>query len=37
MIGLETSVRVERSVEDAFAFVSGSLKFPLWNSAVQSN
>jgi uncharacterized membrane protein len=36
MISFETSVRVERPVEEVFAFVSDPLLFPRWNSAVQT-
>jgi carbon monoxide dehydrogenase subunit G len=36
VIGFETSVRVEREIEDVFAFVSDPTQFPRWNSAVQS-
>jgi uncharacterized protein YndB with AHSA1/START domain len=36
MIGFETSVRIERPIEEVFAFVSDPLQFPRWNSAVQS-
>ena len=36
MITFETSVRVERPIEEVFAFVSNPLTFPQWNSAVQT-
>ena len=36
MITFQTSVRVERPVEEVFAFVSDPLLFPRWNSAVQT-
>lgn len=36
VIGFETSVRMERPIEDVFAFVSDPLLFPRWNSAVQT-
>ena len=36
MITFETSVRVERPIEDVFDFVSDPTRFPLWNSAVQA-
>ena len=36
MISFETSVRIERSIEQVFAFVSDPLQFPRWNSAVQT-
>jgi uncharacterized protein YndB with AHSA1/START domain len=36
MITFETSVRVERPIEEVFAFVSDPLMFPRWNSAVQT-
>jgi uncharacterized membrane protein len=32
----ETSVRVERPIDEVFAFVSDPTQFPLWNSAVQA-
>jgi hypothetical protein len=32
----ETSVRVERRIEDVFAFVSDPTQFPRWNLAVQT-
>lgn len=34
MIGFETSVHIERPVEEVFAYVSEPLGFPRWNSAV---
>ena len=36
MITFETGVRVERPIEEVFAFVSDPLSFPRWNSAVQT-
>jgi carbon monoxide dehydrogenase subunit G len=36
VISFETSVRVERPIEDVFGFVSDPTRFPLWNSAVQA-
>jgi ligand-binding SRPBCC domain-containing protein len=36
VISFETSVRIERPVEQVFAFVSDPIQFPLWNSAVQA-
>lgn len=36
MISFETSVRVERPIEDVFAFVSDPTQYPRWNSAVQA-
>jgi uncharacterized protein YndB with AHSA1/START domain len=36
VITFETSVRVERPIEDLFDFVSDPTLFPLWNSAVQA-
>jgi uncharacterized protein YndB with AHSA1/START domain len=36
MIAFETSVRVERTIEEVFAFVADPLLFPRWNSAVQT-
>jgi carbon monoxide dehydrogenase subunit G len=36
VISFETSLRVERRIEDVFAFVSDPTRFPLWNSAVQA-
>jgi carbon monoxide dehydrogenase subunit G len=35
MIDFETSVRVERPIEQVYAFVADPLQFPRWNSAVQ--
>jgi carbon monoxide dehydrogenase subunit G len=35
MIDFETSARVERPIEQVFAFVSDPLLFPRWNSAVR--
>ena len=36
MTGFKTSVRIRRPIQEVFAFVSDPLKFPRWNSAVQS-
>jgi uncharacterized protein YndB with AHSA1/START domain len=36
VISFETSVRIERPVEEVFAFVSDPLLFTQWNSAVQA-
>jgi uncharacterized membrane protein len=36
VISFETSVRIQRPVEEVFAFVSDPLKFPRWNAAVQA-
>jgi uncharacterized protein YndB with AHSA1/START domain len=36
VITFQTSVRVERPIEEVFAFVSDPLMFPRWNSAVQT-
>jgi uncharacterized protein YndB with AHSA1/START domain len=36
VIDFETSVRIERPIEEVFAFVSDPSLFPLWNSAVQT-
>jgi hypothetical protein len=36
VISFETGVRVERPIEEVFAFVSDPLLFPRWNSAVQT-
>ena len=36
MITFQTSVRVERPIEEVFAFVANPLLFPRWNSAVQT-
>jgi uncharacterized protein YndB with AHSA1/START domain len=35
MIALETKTRIERAIEDVFAYVSDPLNFPRWNSAVE--
>jgi uncharacterized protein YndB with AHSA1/START domain len=35
-MNFETSVRIERPVEEVFDYVSDPLNFPAWNSAVQS-
>jgi Polyketide cyclase / dehydrase and lipid transport len=36
VITFDTSVRIGRPIEDVFAFVSDPLRFPRWNSAVQT-
>jgi hypothetical protein len=36
VISFETSVRIERPVEEVFAFVSDPLLFPRWNSAART-
>jgi uncharacterized protein YndB with AHSA1/START domain len=36
VINFEASVRIDRPVEDVFAFVSDPLLFPRWNSAVRA-
>ena len=36
MIRLQTSVRVERPIEEVFAYIADPLLFPRWNSAVQT-
>jgi ligand-binding SRPBCC domain-containing protein len=36
VITFETSVRVERPIEDVFDFVSDPTRFPIWNSAVHA-
>jgi uncharacterized protein YndB with AHSA1/START domain len=36
MITFETSVRIERPIEEVFAFVADPLLLPRWNSAVQT-
>jgi uncharacterized protein YndB with AHSA1/START domain len=36
MIAFEASVRVDRPIEEVFAFVSDPSLFPRWNSAVQT-
>jgi ligand-binding SRPBCC domain-containing protein len=36
VISLEASVRIERPIEDVFAFVSDPTLFPSWNSAVRT-
>jgi ligand-binding SRPBCC domain-containing protein len=36
MIAFETDVRIDRPIEEVFAFVSDPLNFPRWNSAVQA-
>jgi hypothetical protein len=36
MIVFQTSLRVNRPIQDVFTFVADPLLFPLWNSAVQT-
>jgi ligand-binding SRPBCC domain-containing protein len=36
VIAFETDVRIDRPVEDVFAYVSDPLNLPRWNSAVQA-
>jgi uncharacterized protein YndB with AHSA1/START domain len=36
LIAFQTSVRVNRPIEEVFTFVSDPLLFPRWNSAVQA-
>ena len=36
MITFQTSVHIERPIDEVFAFVSDPLMFPRWNSAVQT-
>jgi uncharacterized protein YndB with AHSA1/START domain len=36
VITVQTSIRVERPIDEVFAFVSDPLMFPQWNSAVQT-
>ena len=36
MITFETDVRINRPIEQVFAYVAGPLNFPDWNSAVQA-
>jgi uncharacterized membrane protein len=36
MIAFETDVRIDRPIEEVFAYVSDPLNFPRWNSAVQA-
>jgi uncharacterized protein YndB with AHSA1/START domain len=36
MIAFETSTRINRPIEQVFAYVSEPLNFPHWNSAVQA-
>jgi hypothetical protein len=36
LINFETSIRIERPIEEVFAFVSDPLLFPRWNSAVKA-
>jgi Polyketide cyclase / dehydrase and lipid transport len=35
VITFETEVRIERPIEEVYAYVSDPLNFPRWNSAVQ--
>jgi uncharacterized protein YndB with AHSA1/START domain len=36
VIAFETDVRIERPIDEVFAFVSDPLEFPRWNSAVHA-
>jgi uncharacterized protein YndB with AHSA1/START domain len=36
VIAFETDVRIDRSIEEVFTYVSDPLNFPRWNSAVQA-
>ena len=36
MITFETSTRIDRPIEEVFAYVSDPRNFPRWNSAVQA-
>jgi uncharacterized protein YndB with AHSA1/START domain len=36
VIAFETSTRIERAIEEVFAYVSEPRNFRRWNSAVQS-
>lgn len=36
MITFETEVRIERPIEEVYAYVSDPLNFPRWNSAVEA-
>lgn len=36
MITFETKARIERPIEEVFAYVSDPLNFPRWNSAVEA-
>ena len=36
MIAFESEVRIDRPIEEVFAYVSDPLDFPRWNSAVRS-
>jgi uncharacterized protein YndB with AHSA1/START domain len=36
VISFEASVRIERPIEEVFAFVADPTQFPRWNSAVQT-
>jgi uncharacterized protein YndB with AHSA1/START domain len=36
MIAFETDVRIDRRIEEVFAYVSDPLNFPRWNSAVRT-
>ena len=35
MITFQTSIGIERPIEDVFAYVSDPRNFPAWNSAVR--
>jgi uncharacterized protein YndB with AHSA1/START domain len=36
MIAFETDVRIDRRIEEVFAYVSDPLNLPRWNSAVEA-
>ena len=36
MIAFQTSIKIERPIEDVFAYISDPGNFPSWNSAVQN-
>jgi hypothetical protein len=36
VITFETSIRIDRPIDEVFAYVSDPLRFPRWNSAVQA-
>jgi uncharacterized protein YndB with AHSA1/START domain len=36
VIAFETQVRIDRPIEEVFAYVSDPLNFPRWNSAVEA-
>ena len=36
MITFESDIRIERALEEVFAYVSDPLEFPRWNSAVEA-